>query len=259
MASKLLRVNSRYKTPNSASNTDFTVNIQTRDLENISRCVLMSATIPRNFGNVYEPNNILRGFVSTSPSVAQPFSVVVQPGSYNSSTLASALSTAIGVLFPHISMSYDDTLKRIKVVSTNSPHDMYISADDPLAQICGFTRPIIVGVVQKEAYAQSPTSLQGVSQVYIESTFIGNRACLDILENGLSIPLVNVIGCGSVPEGFDINYQATNQDCWMIDYAVENTGLANLRTIDIRICDTFGNVLSLPKNQNVDLVFKVYK
>ena len=262
MASKLLRVNSRYKTPNSVSNTDFTVNIQTRDLENISRCVLMSATIPRNFGNVYEPNNVLSGFVSTSPQIpAQPFSVVVQPGSYNSSTLASALSTAIGVPFPHISMSYDETLKRIKVVSTNSPplFDMYISADDPLAQLCGFTQSIVVGVMQKEVFAQSTTSLQGVSQVYIESTFIGNRACLDILENGLSIPLVNVIGCGSVPEGFDINYQALNEDCWMIDYAVENTGLANLRTIDIRICDTFGNVLTLPKNMNVDLVFRVYK
>ena len=124
MASKLLRVNSRYKTPNSVSNTDFTVNIATRDLENISRCVLMSVTIPRNFGNVYEPNNILRGFVSTSPQTpAQPFSVVVQPGSYNSSTLASTLSSAIGVLFPHISISYDDTLKRITLIGCSKSSD----------------------------------------------------------------------------------------------------------------------------------------
>ena len=148
-------------------------------------------------------------------------------------------------------------MKRIKFVSTNPPplFEMYISADDPLAQICGITEPIIVGT----AYAQSATSLQGVSQVYIESVFVGNRACLDILENGLSIPLVNVVGCGSIPEGFDINYQATNQESWMIDYNVENTGLCNLQTIDIRICDTYGNVLPLPKNMNVDLVFRVYK
>ena len=151
-------------------------------------------------------------------------------------------------------------MKRIKVQATNHPQlfSMYISHDEPLAQICGFTQTIFIGT-QNIAYAQSATSLQGVSQVYIESVFVGNRACLDILENGLSIPLVNVVGCGSIPEGFDINYQATNPDCWMIDYAIENTGLCNLQTIDIRICDTFGNVLTLPKNMNVDLVFRVYK
>ena len=261
MASKLLRVNSRYKTPNSVSNTDFTVNIQTRDLENISRCVLLSATIPRSFGNVYEPNNILRGFYSVSPQAQpQPFSLVIPPGLYTSVTLAAALNTALVALFQFMGVSFDETMKRIKVQATNHPQlfSMYISHDEPLAQICGFTQTIFIGT-QNIAYAQSATSLQGVSQVYIESVFVGNRACLDILENGLSIPLVNVVACGSIPEGFDINYQATNPDCWMIDYNVENTGLCTLQTIDIRICDTFGNVLTLPKNMNVDLVFRVYK
>ena len=122
MASKLLRVNSRYKTPNSVSNTDFTVNIQTRDLENISRCVLLSATIPRSFGNVYEPNNILRGFISVSPQTpASPFSVLIQPGLYTSPTLAVAINAVINRQFPHITVLYDDTMKRIKFVSTNAP------------------------------------------------------------------------------------------------------------------------------------------
>ena len=262
MASKLLRVNSKYRTPNSKSNTDFTVNIQTRDLENISRCVLLSATIPRMFGNVYEPNNVLSGFYSVSPQIpAQPFSVVIPAGSYTSVTLAAALNTALIVLFPFMSVSFDETRRRMKVEATlDKPplFDMYISSDDPLAGTCGFTQSIVVGA-QSTAYAQSATSLQGISQVYIELLFIGNRSCLDILENGLSIPLVTVVGCGSIPEGFDINYEATNPDCWMIDYNVENTGLANLRTIDIRVCDTFGNILPLPPNQNVDFVFRVYK
>ena len=106
---------------------------------------------------------------------------------------------------------------------------------------------------------QSPPALQGPTQVYVESVFIGNRACLDVIENGSSIPLVQVIGFSLVPEGFDINYSATNPDSWMINYDVESTGLANLRTVDIRIVDQYGEVLPIPENQHVDLVFKVYK
>ena len=128
MASKLLRVNSRYKTPNSPSNTVFTVNIQT-----VSRCVLLSATIPRSFGNVYEPNNILRGFYSVSPQAQpQPFSLVIPPGLYTSVTLAAALSTALSALFPFMAVSFDETMKRIKVEATNHPplFSMYISHED---------------------------------------------------------------------------------------------------------------------------------
>ena len=47
-----------------------------------------------------------------------------------------------------------------------------------------------------------------------------------------------------VPERFDITYQAPIPDSWAINYDCENTGLANLRTIDIRICDTYGDALS---------------
>ena len=262
MASKLLRINSKYRTPNSPSNTDFTVNIQTRDLENISKCVLLSATIPRQFGNVYAPNNVIRGSAHDSPQTQPlPFSIAIPPGLYTSATLAAELNTILNAEWAFITVTYDDTKKRIKIVAgpTMPPlFQMYLNHDDGLSQTCGFTSTIFLGL-QKEVYAESPTSLQGISQVYIESIFVANRACLDVLENGLSIPLVNVIGCASVPEGFDINYQASNHDCWEIDYAVENTGLCNLRSVDIKICDTHGNILPLPKNQNVDLVFKVYK
>ena len=56
-----------------------------------------------------------------------------------------------------------------------------------------------------------------------------------------------------------VGYQATNPDCWSINYDVESTGLANLRTVDVRITDSFGDVLPIPENQHVDLVFRVSK
>ena len=135
-----------------------------------------------------------------------------------------------------------------------------ILSSSGLSRILGITDTIsIFTFVEPDTYAQSPPALQGPTQVYVESVFIGNRACLDVIENGSSIPLVNVIPCALVPEGYDITYQATNPECWNINYDVESTGLANLRTVDIRITDSFGDVLPIPANQNVDLVFKVYK
>ena len=98
-----------------------------------------------------------------------------------------------------------------------------------------------------------------MTQIYIESTIVGNRACLDVLESGLSIRLVNTVPCALVVECYDTNHTCKNLDEWMVNYDCENTELVNLRTIDIRICDVYGNVLPLPSNQHIGLVFKVYE
>ena len=78
LATKLLRINSKYRTPGSASCTDFSVNIASRDCEGISQCVLLSATIPRVFGNVYVPNNVLNATVSTrAPAQFQKWDIYI--------------------------------------------------------------------------------------------------------------------------------------------------------------------------------------
>ena len=68
--SKLLRINSKYRTSTSASNTDFQVVIASKDLENISKCVLVSATIPRLFTNIFPPYNFLYGVVNMGINLA---------------------------------------------------------------------------------------------------------------------------------------------------------------------------------------------
>ena len=122
--------------------TLFTVNIASRDLENISKCVLLSATIPRNFGNVYEPINILHGFYSLTPQTpTQPFVLTIPPGLYNSVTQL-AVNSAIIVLFPFISVTFDETRKRITVSATHDKpplFNMLIAHEDTLAHMCGFS------------------------------------------------------------------------------------------------------------------------
>ena len=220
LATKLLRINSKYRTPNSASCADFSVNIDSRDCENISSCVLLSATIPRMFGNVYFPNNELNCLYGSAPNPQQTLTFQINPGLYTAATLAAEIDRVVNAEFSFIRVRFDEVRQRIHFVTTDSPADFALD---------------------------------------IESQFIGNRACLDILENGASIPLFNVIPCALVPEGFALTYQATNVDGWAINYDVESTGLANLRTVDIRITDTYGYVLPIPANQHSDFVFKLYR
>ena len=256
---KLLRVNSKYRTPNSASCTDFTVNIPLRDLEGVSRCCLVSARIPRMFGNVYGTDTVLRCLVSETgggqPDV--PFNVTVRAANYTIEELAAELHRQINNRFLFLSVEYNKVLNRMRFVLTNPPAAFIIEfLPVDLGQLVGITSPFYMfGTITTDV--PSPPALQGASSVYVESTFIANRACIDVLENGLNIPLVNVIPCSTVAPGFDICYQVEHTDAWGIDYP--ESGLVNLRSVDIRICDMYGNVLDIPPNAHVDLVFKIYK
>ena len=266
LATKLLMINYKYRTAGGASCTDFSVNIQSRDCEGIAQCVLLSATIPRMFGNVYAPNNVLTGAVSTTlfnpPDSFLPVAFPITPGTYTAVLLAAELDRVINAEFSYIRVRFDEIRQRMHFITTGAPANfvLNLSHESGLARILGIVSSFFfVDTASPDAFVQSPPALQGPTQIYVESVFIGNRACLDVIENGSSIPLVQVIGCSLVPEGFDINYSATNPGSWMINYDVECTGLANLITVDIRIVDQYGEVLPIPENQHVDLVFKVYK
>ena len=82
--SKLLRINSKYRTSTSASNTDFQVVIASKDLENISKCVLVSATIPRLFTNISLPFNFLYGVLNMGVNI----SIEIPVGQYKAEALA---------------------------------------------------------------------------------------------------------------------------------------------------------------------------
>ena len=252
--SKLLRINSKYRTSTSASNTDFQVVIASKDLENISKCVLVSATIPRLMTNIYPPFNFLYGVLNMGVNLA--FEIPV--GQYTAEALALVIAAKVRAVVPSVIITYDEILKRFKFEATD-PAVTVLLYPDSIGQLIGISSPLTIQTQQAIVYAEGPTSLQGPSVIYIQSQFVSNRNCLDISENGLSIPLVIPLKCNKVPYGFDISYVSPNEETFMINYTVENTGSVNLRSIDIRLVDMFGNQLFLPPNFNVDLVFKVFK
>ena len=262
MQSKLLRLNSRYRTSSSKSNTDFTISIGTQDLENISRCTLLGVKIPRMFGNLYVGVNVLHATVTEFPEQPMPWDIVFPPGVYTSESLTIELNRQMKLAYEWITVTWDLTRERMKFVCADSGRPTQITIviqTTEAAQLCGITQSITLESLRATQYAASTTALSGLSCVYLESTFIANKACLDVLQNGMSIPLFAVVPCATVPEGFDICWQPSNQDMWAVDYTVENTGLISLRQIDVKLTDVFGNILTLPENQPVDLVFRVYK
>ena len=258
MQSKLLRLNSRYRTQSSNSNTDFTISIGTQDLENVSRCTLLGVKIPRMFGNVYAGVNVLHGTVTEFPEQPMPWSIVFPPGVYTSESLAVELNRQIKLAYAWVTVTWDLTRERMKFVCGDSGRQITIVLQTTdAAQLCGITQEITLESLRADQYAASTTALSGLSCVYLESTFVANKACLDVL--GTSIPLFAVVPCATVPEGFDICWQPSNETMWAVDYTVENTGLISLRQIDVKLTDVFGNILTLPENQFVDLVFRIYK
>ena len=260
MQSKLLRLNSRYRTSSSKSNTDFTISIGTQDLENISRCTLLAVKIPRLFGNVYAGVNVLNATVTEFPETSQPWRIVFPPGVYTSESLALELNRQIKLAYAWVTVTWDAVRERMKFVCADSgvlTQITIVIRTTDAAQLCGITQEITLQSLVIDQYAASTTALSGLSAVYLESTFIANKACLDA--QGTSIPLFAVIPCATVPEGFDIAWQVPHQDIWAVDYSVENTGLISLRQIDVKLTDIFGNILTLPDNQPVDLVFRIYK
>jgi hypothetical protein len=57
LPSRLLRINSRYRSAGTSSN--FVYTLDNRLVDAISGIALMSASIPRLFGNIYSPINVL--------------------------------------------------------------------------------------------------------------------------------------------------------------------------------------------------------
>ena len=181
-------------------------------------------------------------------------------GQYTAEALALVIAAKVRAVVPSVIITYDEILKRFKFEATD-PAVTVLLYTDSIGQLIGISSPLTIQTNNPQGivYAQGPTSLQGPSVIYVQSQFVSNRNCLDILENGLSIPLVIPLKCNKVPYGFDISYVSPNEETFMINYQVENTGSVNLRSIDIRLVDMFGNQLFLPPNFNVDLVFKVFK
>ena len=103
--------------------------------------------------------------------------------------------------------------------------------------------------------AMNTPSMQGPDPIYVESSDLALSNCYDSEDsNGFNIPLVWSIA-NEAPFGFPISYEANDPTISQID--VKNGTLGNRRW-SIRLTDMYGHTLTLPDNQYVDIIFKVF-
>jgi hypothetical protein len=244
MSTRLLRLNNKFKEV--GTNGDFSIVIPVTDLDNVAKITLLSASIPRLFGNVYKGISIMRWYQASVPP--QILEVVIPDGQYTATELAVILTN----LLP-LTVTYVDN--HFVFQNTGSDAINILPGNDTLSQYIGITEGLLVAV-GVTLVAPSIPQLSGPLAVYIQSNAIANNSCLDVLTNGLALPVVVPINISSVPYGFDIGWEAPTGDEWQLKYTQFPDG-QTLRDLDIRICDCYGNVLSFPDNAYSDLVFKI--
>jgi len=240
--SRLLRLNSRFR-QQGGSSSDFVYNLgsSNRQVDSVYEVALLSASVPRLYPNIYEPINLL-----TYSDGAFERALVVREGQYTATELAAAISAAT----IDFGVEYDEAQSRFVITASSS---IRLHASSPMASYLGLTEDRqSLGV---PFALQAPPSLAGPPRLYIQSNFLANINCIESPENVSEfIPLVTTIEASAVPYGFPVSYEIRTIDSSRISFG----GRASLRRIDVQICDEFGNVLPLPPNAHVDLVFRVY-
>jgi hypothetical protein len=264
MQTRLLRLNSKYREAGESGN-NFTINIPSSSLENVLRCSLQSASVPRMFSNIFNGINAFR-FYRIQPSGTEFYEYFIEPGQFTATELALYITTTIA---NSLIVTYDDVAQRFVFTNTSAATEYYIDtySSDSILTYMGlasnfftpllFFDPSYFIPIASTHNAQSPPNLSGPNTVYIESNVIANNSCFDVYSNGVMLPLVTPINCSAVPYGFTISYVAPTDSMWLLAYDSDSTGVS-LRSINVRLTDQFGNLLNIPDNSYCDLVFKLY-
>ena len=240
--SRLLRLNSRFR-QEGGSSSDFVYNLgsSNRQVDSVYEIALISASVPRLYPNIYEPINLL-----TYSDGAFERALVVPQGQYKATELAAAISAQT----IDFGVEYDETQARFVITS---PSSITLHASSPIAGYIGLTEDRqSLGVPYT---LQAPPSLAGPPRLYIQSNFLANINCIESPDNVSEfIPLVSTIEASAVPYGFPVSWEIATIESTRISFG----GRASLRRIDVQLCDEFGNVLPLPSNAHLDLVFRCW-
>jgi hypothetical protein len=248
LPSRLLRINSRYRSAGTSS--DFVYTLDNRLVDNISGIALISASIPRLFGNVYSPINVLTYTINNVR-----FDFVVPNGQYTATQLAAILTTS-----PDFDCRYNTESQRFEFSYGEGPGVIIIRAISSIGRYIGLSDDLFLPELLVFVPVQNVPQLAGPNRVYLQSQFISGVNCVDT-EQGASqfIPLMQPIDCSAVPFGFNINYDVKLIESSLVSYRDTYDGQMNsLRSIDLQLTDVFGNLLDMPSTVDSDFVFRMY-
>ena len=233
MSNSLIMVlNSKFRTPDSASVSDFTISI--------GQSVVQSVSLPNTIYNINDTNNV--AFVNLIG--LGTYVILVPVGQYNMAQflltlqgLLSAIDIASTVVQNPLTLKLDFTFTWPAQFSTQS--------NSPLSKVLGTYvnwngSSIAYPAIPATSFsAFALPNLTGLRNIYICSRILG-QGVNSILENGVNLPLVlnmpNTVSFGSV------NYFECNET--LLNLKTYTQG-QNTQYIDIQLRDIDGNIIDL--------------
>ena len=241
ISQQLLRVNSRYKASGTNSNFRYVLG-SNRSIDSIRAISLVRFEAMRLWVNVYDPINVINVLYAG----VVPDTFIIPPGQYTALELVDAINAVSTGAF---TISFDETTNRFSFFSGDV---ITITASSPLGIYIGLMEDIQLNNTTVEV--QTSPDLSGVDPIFCQSNIVASTNAVDAEVLSGSIPLVDVISCSDVPYGYNVGW--INHE--IQSNLVEFTSGMTLRSIDIQITDKFGNIIDMPANDYVNLIFRIY-
>lgn len=237
LAHTLLHVNSSQRSEGTAN--EFSIDFNTRDLDNVIKVCMVKATLPRMFTNINSSNNKLIITHAGAQNIA-----TIPVGQYDIVSLLAALNTATAFIF--FTWTYDiPTSRLIATYSGVTTADLTLSGST-IASYIGLTADITLGA---PASLQAPPQLSGPDEVFIRTKLLS--CCI---ENGnlTATGLLGSISFTDVPYGFTGRFDAHSPELGHIV-----TAPMCLRKLYVVLCDAYGNILNCPENCFLDMMLQI--
>ena len=244
--STILNINSKYRTIDSASSTNF--NISLGQSINIKQMVVKNVTLPNTSYNINSTNNQLR-WVYNSVNILSTLPI----GQYNLVELASALQTAFIVYDVGATVTINPLTEKL-VYHFTLPAQMLINSLSPLASLIGFNLynvvafPAVAGV---NFIAPTLSNLAGIRNFFICSRTLA-QGFNSVLQNGTNLPMIlampNTASFGS------LNHYVSNDI--LLDVKTYSQ-LQNVQYCDITVRDEDNNIIDL-NGEEISLSLLIY-
>jgi hypothetical protein len=261
-STRLLRVNTRYRSAESVSNTDFFYDLPSSEVsESVFRVALTRFSCLYLFPNVDHFNNdfvfVVNGF-NADWDIPITITITVPIGQYTIEQLLEQLN-ASPVLSQYLVLTFDSVTKLVSL----SPYPAYsitvlVNDSNNVARLLGlFPRTTVFYFPHTVATAfPCVPDLGGPQQLYIESPNLAGANCIDNKEAGGGgyLSLLDLIPLHNIPHGYVIAWEANDLASSDVDFRRAES----LRRIHFRITDGHNHVMTLPLNQEIDMIVKLF-
>ena len=251
---KSLLLSSRLRRYKTDTPTDFTCHLDnTVDMSDVKRIVLKSVNIMNAFPNVDTHSNKFYFTVGGAPFVA-----TIPVASYDAGSFLSNLTAAITATGATVctGASYNATSYRVSLTCTTpfaalSIQDVFTEygVHDSLNHIVG-VQPFTTSPEALSETYDGIINLTGVSHVHVESQALASGHSADStghVRNVIAVvPMISDFGATT-------HWAPNNHMLSMVDYASDRA----INTVDIRITNRTGQVLTLPSNCEVSVEFMI--